>query len=459
MKKGVFFSIILVGFTAVITQIVLMREFLIVFYGNEISIGFIFTSWFIGGMLGSWLLGRISDKIKPKVTIFTLCQFCLSILLPLSIFLVRSIKPTLNLRPGEIMPLLPMFLSNFIILVPLCMLLGFMFAQSVRIYYSESKTAATKIGRVYVLETIGSLAGGLSVSFILVRLLSSLEIMVILSLLNLVAAIILVALSRERKARPILLAVFSSTLMILVFLWLSHGLNSLQQLSLRVQWKGYELLDSRNSLYGNITVTKSQSQRSFFYDGLHLYTIPDPLTAEESTHFALLEHPKPERVLLVGGGAGGLIDEILKHPIKKVDYVELDPMIIEMAYKYLPGKESDFLRDPRVAIKNLDGRLFIKSTDNIYDCVIMHLGDPYTAQLNRYYTVEFFQEVKKVLREGGIFSFALSSSESYMSGELKDFLRSINASLKKVFLDVKIIPGDTAYFLVCDKKGGAYLQL
>jgi spermidine synthase len=85
--------------------------------------------------------------------------------------------------------------------------------------------------------------------------------------------------------------------------------------------------------------------------------------------------------------------------------------------------------------------------------VIVHLGDPYTAQLNRYYTVEFYKEVKRTLKEGGIISFALSSSESYMSRQLKDFLRSIFASLKEVFLDVKVIPGDTAYFLACDKKG------
>lgn len=453
MKKGILFSIILVGFTAVITQIILMREFLIVFYGNEISIGFIFTSWFIGGALGSWFLGRFTDKIKLKVTLFSLCQFFLSILLPLSILATRSIKPFLNLDPGQIMPLSPIFLSSFIILIPICVLLGFMFSLGVRIYDIGCNIAATKVGMVYVLEAIGSLVGGLLVSFILVRLLNSFQIMSILSLLNILGAILLQVLSEERKSKPIFIAIFTVLLILLVFSWVFNGLNSLQQLSLKIQWKGYELLASRNSIYGNIVVTKSESQRSFFYNGLHLYTIPDQLTAEESVHFALLEHPNPERVLLIGGGVGGLIEEILKHPIKKVDYVELDPMIIALASEYLPKKEYDALRDPRVTIKNLDGRLFIKGADNIYDCVILHLGDPYTAQLNRYYTVEFFQEVKKILNDGGILSFTLSSSESYISRELKSFLSSIYATLKEIFLDVLVIPGDTAYFLACDKKG------
>ena len=60
LKKGILFSIALIGFTAIVAQIIFMREFLVVFYGNEIAIGIIFTSWFATGMLGSWLLGRFT---------------------------------------------------------------------------------------------------------------------------------------------------------------------------------------------------------------------------------------------------------------------------------------------------------------------------------------------------------------------------------------------------------------
>ncbi|PIU41458.1 MAG: hypothetical protein COS99_05290 [Candidatus Omnitrophica bacterium CG07_land_8_20_14_0_80_42_15] len=451
MKKGIFFSIILVGFTGVIAQVILMREFLVVFYGNEISIGFIFAAWFIGGMLGSWFLGRLADTLKAKTDIFSFCQFLLSILVPLSVLAVRSIKPVLNLDPGEVMGILPMFLSSLVILIPICAVLGFMFSLGSRIYNGVRRTAYANIGMVYVLEAIGAMAGGLLVSFILVRAFNSFQIAAILSLLNISGAILLQILSREKKAKPVFIAIFLVSFMALLFLWLSSGLNKLEQRSLKMQWKGYELLASKNSIYGNIAATESRSQRSFFYNGLRLYTIPDQLAAEEAVHFALLEHSNPEAVLLIGGGSGELVGEILKHPVKKLDYVELDPMIIEMAKEYLPGEKCGFLKDSRVTIKNVDGRLFVKSTKNKYDCVIVHLGDPHTAQLNRYYTVEFFKEVKNILTEGGIISFALSSSESYLSRELKDFLRSIYSSLKEVFLDVKVIPGDTAYFLACDK--------
>jgi spermidine synthase len=239
-------------------------------------------------------------------------------------------------------------------------------------------------------------------------------------------------------------------------LWFCRGWDNLDAYSRKKQWQGYQILEARNSIYGNIMVTKRANQYSFFDNGLHLYSVPDELTAEEAVHFALLEHKHPQELLLVGGGVGGLVSEMLKQPVKSIDYLELDPVIIEMAARHLPAGEFAPLRNARVSIFNLDGRFFIKSARNAhkkYDCVITHLGDPYTAQLNRYYTVEFFKEVKNVLNEGGILCFALSSSESYISPELGEYLSSVYFGLKEVFKDVLVIPGDTAYFLACDKAG------
>jgi spermidine synthase len=82
--------------------------------------------------------------------------------------------------------------------------------------------------------------------------------------------------------------------------------------------------------------------------------------------------------------------------------------------------------------------------------VIVNIGDPYTAQLDRFYTEEFFKEARRILKRGGVLSFALSSSENYINDELRRFLKTVHATLKKVFPDVKVIPGNTAYFLASD---------
>ncbi|MEW6679921.1 MAG: methyltransferase domain-containing protein [bacterium] len=430
-------SILLLGFTSIGSQIVILREFLTVFYGNELSMGFIFGCWLFGGAMGSWFLGSLlADKIKNKASFFSFCQIFLGLLLPLDIFLIRLLKQIFNISLGEIVSIPIMCISSFIILIPLCSIFGLMFSLGCRMI--KGSLAATNIGMVYALEAIGCMVGGCISSFFLIKMFNSFEIMGIFSLLN-----ILVAFFLAKRFIPIFLSLF------FIGMFLSNSWDRLDEYSIKRQFKGYKLLAFQNSIYGNISLVQRKEQYSFFYNGLHFYTIPDRASSEEACNFNLLSHASPSSILLIGGGLG-VISEIIKHPVRNIDYVELDPLMIKIAKDYLPNNP---LKDRRVNVKNMDGRFFIKTTDKKYDCVIVSVGSPYTAQLNRYYTLEFFKEVKKVLNPSGIISFGLLSSENYISPELRDFLSSIYVSLKDVFCDVKIIPGDTAYFLACNKKG------
>ena len=443
----------LAGFSSIAAQIVLLREFLIVFYGNEISIGFIFVSWFVSGFLGSWLLGALSDRINSRITVFSLCQFSLSILLPASILLVRSIKLFLGLGPGEIIGFSPMLSCSLIILLPVCALFGFMFALGAKIYAGDKPAPEVKIATVYILEAAGSILAGILVGFILISRLNSLQIMVILSLVNLLGAILLQSYSRETKFKALWTLVFIFVFSVFILAWDSSGWQRLQQGSLKRQWRGHKLLATRSSIYGNIVATKTGSQYNFFYNGLRLYSYPEQLIAEESVHLPLLEHPRPKSILLVGGGTGGLIREILKHPVESVDYIELDPLVMTIGKDYLPAQESSYLEDRRVNLHHLDARFFIQQTSNKYDCIVIHLGAPATAQLNRYYTVEFFQQARRILRDNGILSFSLASSESFISAPLGNLLSSVYFSLKKAYADVLVMPGETAYFFASPKPG------
>lgn len=446
-------SIIIAGFTAMASQIILLREFLTVFYGNELSVGFILANWLIGGALGSMVLGRFSDRIRNKATVFSFCQTAIALILPSSVIMIRVIKSLLNIAPGEIVPIFTIAALSFIILMPLCVILGFIFSLGCRLHESCPGPAASGIGRVYALEALGSMAGGILAGIIMIKIFGSLQIAVILSIINLVSALLIILrfLTGSRRGQLYGLIMIAA---ILAFasLWVSKGLKSLDRYSLKKQWQGYDLLESKDSIYGNITVAREEGQISFFENGLHLYTVPDKFNAEESVHFAMLEHPNPSQVLLIGGGVGGLITEILKHPVDRVDYVELDPLIIDMAMSHLTGEYYDSLKDPRVFIKNGDGRFFVKKASDRYDCIIVRLGDPCTAQLNRYYTYEFFLEAKHAMKKGGVISFGASSSESYIDNRLRRYLEVVYSTLKKAFSDVKVIPGDIAYFLGSDEK-------
>ncbi|MDP2923422.1 MAG: fused MFS/spermidine synthase [Candidatus Omnitrophota bacterium] len=451
MKKIITFSFFLIGFIAMSAQIIFVRELLIAFYGNELSLGLIFSAWLFFTAAGSAFLGSFSDRIKNKLNIFAFCQIVVGILLLFIPLEIRAIKSIFQVATGEIIPLEVIFISSIIVTAPFCALLGFMFALACRINTQKLGDAAKGISSVYILETIGSIAGGAITSAILINFLNTVHIVGVLALMNVFAALLLVFFSKEKYIKKLLTILTALLIVVLISAYFLKGWDKFNDYSLKIQWKGFNVIACENSIYGNITLASKDEEISFFNNGLLLYTIPDRQTAEEAVHFALLEHQDPKDVLLVGAGVAGLAEELLKYPSAKVDYVELDPLIIKMADKYLPQETNTYLNDTRVTIKNIDGRLFVKNTQKKYDCVIMYLGDPLIAQLNRYYTFEFFKEIKNILKDGGIFSFTVSSSENYLNADLKKALQSFYGTLKKVFADVKVIPGDTACFLASNR--------
>lgn len=446
MRRRIIFALTVVGFSAMAGQIVLMRELLVVFYGNELSFGITLASWLFWVGFGSlgiarWLAGRIKDKI----TAFALCETGLAFLLPLSVFGARFIPAALRIPPGEIIGILPMSMSAFILLAPICILGGFLFTIGCEIYRMGEERAA-RIGYVYIFEALGATIGGLATTLILIRLLSPLYIMFLAGLLNLLAALLL---SRNNKIAAFTTAIILIGFILVIF---TGGVNYLRDYSLNRQWRTHELLTSENSVYGNIAVTKRENQYSIFTNGLYDFSVPDRRTSEMNAHFPLLEHPEPKHVLLIGGGSSGISAEILKHPVERLDYVELDPMVIDSARRYLPVNAA--LNDPRVrVISDMDGRLFIKRTGRKYDVIIINLPEPHTAQLNRFYTKEFYAEAVNALKDRGILSFSLYSNPNYISDEQVQLYITLKRTLEEVFKDVIITPGETNYF-IASKKGG-----
>ena len=452
MKKYLILGLILIGFTSLVVQIVLMRELMVVFYGNELSLGITLAGWLFWVAMGSWGIGRFFvERIRHRLAFFALGELLLALFLPASIFAARAIPLLLRTSPGEIIGLFPMIYSSLVILAPTCLLSGFLFVLGCRIYSPKEREGPEQIGYVYVLEAIGATSGGLLLSLLLIRLVPPLYVMLGIGLVNLVVAFSLAWFLEEKKS---LLLVPTSILILLCLSLFSSGkVRDLRQASLKLRWKTYHLLTSENSIYGNITVIQKNNTYSFFNNGLYNFTVPDELTSERIAHFALLEHPRPKKVLLIGGGVSGVLKEILKHPVEKVDYLELDSLMVTLAKEYLSFTKEYALNDSRVEVKNIDGRLFVKQASDKYDIVIVNLPQPFTAQINRFYTFEFFRATEKILKEKGILFFGITSSPNYISEEQQNLLVSLNESLKKVFAEVRVIPGDTNYFLGCKNKG------
>lgn len=427
-----------IGVNSILGQILLLRELSVLFYGNELSYGITLAFWFLWAALGA-LLGRRSDRLSSKTQALAFCLIFLSLILPATIFFTRSAGSFFGLGFGEVIGLKMMVGLAALIQSLLGFTLGFTYTLACSVCAELSPSQEYPAGKTYLLEAIGAGAGGLAFPFLITRF-DHLQIALGLTLINL--AIATWILGSVKKKWALLPAVTLGVL--LLFFPSIH--QWIRNITLKTQWPDYQVLESVNSRYGNLTVLETGEQRSLYENGLLVFTVPDLLSAEEAVHFSLLNHHRPENVLLIGGGMGGALREILKYPsLKKVVYAELDPKIIEIGKKILSPENRHILDDPRLEIKNIDGRLAVKTSKKMFDVVLVNIPDPSTAQLNRFYTLEFFREVKRILRPKGMLALSLTSSENYLSIEQKNLLHSVYRTLKEVFASISILPGNSNF--------------
>src|SRR5512137_1318493 len=104
----------------------------------------------------------------------------------------------------------------------------------------------------------------------------------------------------------------------------------------------------------------------------------------------MLFHENPESILILNGGAGGMIHEILRYPVRRVDYVELDPLLLKLVQEFPTPLTQSELSDKRVKIYYMDGRLFLQRTEGRFDIIFIGLPAPQSLQTNRLFSSEFF---------------------------------------------------------------------
>ena len=440
MKRALAFSFATLGITSLIGQVMLIRELMTVFYGNEFFIGWILFAWFFWVGLGSLATGRWAFGTTRPAQWLIGCHIAITVLLPASIFLARCSRLAVDAVPGVIPDLLPSLTFSLFALAPLCLLLGAQFVIAARAWESlkDRPTLDRILGEGYVHETLGFVIGGIMFGYFFVTT-NEFVVIAFLAWLNVFAGSFICALPRNRTLAARLTLVVVSTLTAIVFL-LARPIN---ERTARFRFPGQNLLESRNSIYGNLAVTRNAEQHNFFENGLFLAADRGEMANEYTVHFPMLFHRAPKNVLLIGNGFNGALVEILKHNPDRVDYVEIDPELIRLARFYLPADLERVFSDPRVRVTVADGRFFLKrraATEPLYDVIIVNLPNPSTALINRYFTKEFFAEALSQLKPDGLLSTKLAFSPDYVSRELEDLGASVFRSLQSVFPHVTILP-------------------
>jgi len=169
--------------------------------------------------------------------------------------------------------------------------------------------------------------------------------------------------------------------------------------------------------YGRIMTLNGEIQIASDYDAC----VHEPMI-----HPALLTHPDPQDVLVIGGGDGASSREIRKHDPRRIDIVELDERVVDLCREYFPEFAAG-LDDDRVSLHYEDGRQFVRDTDHAYDVVVLDISDP-KGPAKSIFTREFYRELRACLAEDGVLVTHCESPDS--AGEL--FYR-INETLNAVF--------------------------
>ena len=446
MKKRFFVAILVKGFSALVAQILLLRELLIVFAGNELSIGIVLANWLIVGAFGSYVLGRRAERSKYTLEAFTVITILCSISLLIAIYLTRILKGAMGISIGESIGLLPMLYSSFLVLAAVSLLQGALFTYSCRIYSRLSTPGASSIGRVYVYETVGTIIGGIACTWLLIPYFNGFQAATGLALLNFVVCLVLLApFWKTGLFQKTVLAILSVLILSSCYFLVAGQADKLHHHSINAQWKDQNIVHYQNSQYGNICVLENEGQYSFFIDGIpnRIIPVPDIPSVEEYVHLALLAHPEPANLLILSGGAGGMINEALKHPsIEAIEYAELDPLLLDLLRKFPTPLTEAELNERRVTIKHADGRLLLNKSQNKYDVIFLGIQEPSNLQANRFFTKEFFSLVNERLKKGGILVLGLPGSLSYVNQELRNLNSCIFNTLESVFSHIRVIPGD-----------------
>ena len=458
------------GAQAIVTQSLLLREALVLMFGSEFAWGVVLFAWLFGVSVGALLGGRAARRRRADAWLAGVL-LALGLAACVELWVFRGARAWLGVAPGELLPLSKTAVAALVFVSPVGALVGMAFPLACRLAEEsadgEPRLAACAaprgmkptargagpLGNVYAMESAGSLIGGAAFSFWAVEHLAPIETALVCGALTAAASGALLAVNgRWRFGAAVLFGIAAAAFLMALF-----GGEALDRRLVERRWRnvapGYTLCDEAESKYQNLAVGQRAEQFSLYCDGRLVADFPDPYTFVPPAHFWMCQHPAPRRVLVLGGGAEGLLAEILRHPIDGVDYVEPDPRLMEIIEPFLADADRRAVRDRRVNVRHQDARYFLKTQRACFDLVIARLPEPLSALRARFYTDEFYRELRRAMTPRSVVCMTVAAAPGELSPASGTYLASVLAGLRRHFPHVVVGWGDPAHVLAATEAG------
>lgn len=444
------------GATSAIAQVVLIRELMVVLFGNEITVALALTAWLVGIAFGAALGRRQLSRRGDPFGVFSVhrCLALAGILLPIEVLLIRTGRWFLGVPATQYLTLFHCVVLVVVSCSPIAMLFGLVFPSLCHVLADarprrSEKGAAASV--VYVLEAIGSITAGAVLTFLLLPRWNALRLILFgaaTGWAGAACAALVTSKSTDQRGRgqrrriamasaaallaggaalfnPSAVAQAASRLEVLR--WRAFGLLGSSGTA-----AGFRLVATMDSPYQNLAVLECSGQYTVYGDGQVLFSFPDPISREHEIHYVMAQSPDAANVLMIGGNLVDDVRELLKYPLQRLVVVQTDAALYRLLMAVAPEAVSRVAADPRVEMVTDDGPRYVRRCPHLFDVILIHAPEPCSASANRYYTVEFFRHVQQRLHPEGFVTTTVAASER-LETETVEVMASVYRALRRVF--------------------------
>lgn len=461
------------GLFAMAAQTLLFRDFLTAFEGNELGVGAFFGSWLVWVALGA-LVGRHEGRLQEcvvrrfeSVTLLYLPAYLLQRAL------IANARALAGVAMYEMFPFTRLAAAAFLVNAPVSLVTGFLFPMAcrwaagrypLRRLPSEvvplqmeptEKKDGLPVARIYVLETMGAMAGGVAATVLLYRGASNETVFLASALVVTIAAAWCVV----RDFRRTGIAHVALTVMpaVLVFAALVFRIDAIW--AERADHSAWMRLLPRDAYRGRFTTAQAkylygEREGQFIvmsYGGV-CEALPDTEHAAEVAAVNLAQCPRARSVLVIGPGSLGLCAQLARIPqIERITWLHPDPQYPSALMRLLPEA---YRPAAKIEVPGADVRTYLTLCRMPYDLAIVNLPDVTTLVLSRYATVDFLTLLAhNALADDGVVSLRISGGANYMGGELVYLGASALKTLETCFSHTALKAGDESWLFGCRLTG------
>ena len=452
-------ALIAIGLVTLLGQVVLLRELLVAFFGSELIYVLALGLWLLGSALGALLGGlrggRRTVGAATDLAPVAWLLIVLGLLLPLDVVAIRGLRPlfgeAFGAVPGAYLDLPVQLLVLAATLLPPSLLAGVLLRRAAGVLIARGG----RLIRAYAIESAGGVLGGLLATLLLRFGLANLAGALLAALVaTLTGALLPSSRSPSPSARttrawyrpaPRLVIGALGALALVVGMFASRSID--HRLA---TWSQADLVASRDTPYGRLSVTAAAGQVALFEDGALVATSEDT-AAEEIVHLAALQRGRVDSALVLGFGSGNEVAQLLAHQPAVIDWVVVDAEIVRWLASYLPDAVGRVLAEPTVHLIDADPRTWLAQSGR-YDLILSNMAAPASGRANRYWTVEFFAACREHLRSGGVLACRLQAAENVWTPARLRRAASIHRALTTAFTDVVVLPAMHAHLLLASDR-------